>query len=81
MTKPHKNTSFNRYAEMSGIFRNRSHKGVPPLHISTLKINTNQEKKWHCYLKMDKNKCPILKSARESSQRPSLKKSFVCIML
>jgi len=47
MTKTLKNTLFNSYAEMSGILRNRSHEGTPQLHISTLKINKNQEKKWH----------------------------------
>ena len=59
---------------MSGIFRNGwdiqkpPHKGsfIAKLNNSTLKINKNQEKKWHRYLKMDKNKCPILKSGRKS---------------
>jgi len=40
----------------------------------------NREKKWHRLKKMDKNKCPILKSAKEILQRPSLKKTGVSIM-
>ena len=60
-----------------------SHKMIPTIFNESLLYHSYKtcKKKWHRSVKMDKNKCPFFKSAREILQTPPFKKPIVSIML
>ena len=58
-----------------GHYLTHPHKGH--FYYTTLfTLYKSPEKKWHRSVKMDKNKCPFFKSAREMLQKASLKNTL-----